>query len=216
MQYIQKHRFFYSLLGLYFVVGALFLSQYDKRSSHLLFNEWHSPLGDALFPYITHIGDGLFLVLVVLVLLCYRYYWALLATLSFISTSIITQILKRSVFDEVLRPKLYFASDSILLNFVEGVEVHSYNSFPSGHTSAAFTCFTLLALLKPKPCVVVACLLIALLASFSRIYLQQHFFVDTYAGAWIGVVCTSVIFYLMEKSALATNTAWQNGLLKKN
>jgi membrane-associated phospholipid phosphatase len=215
MKYLQKHRLFYAFFGLYLLVGAVFLWQYDKRSGHLLFNEWHSAWGDALFPYITHLGDGLFSVAVVLALLCYRYYWALLAALSFISTSLLAQFLKRGIFDEVMRPKLYFANEN-LLRFVEGVEVHSYNSFPSGHASSAFACFTLLALLQPNRWRAVFFFFMALLISYSRIYLQQHFFVDIYAGACIGVGLTSVIFYLMEKSALATNTAWQNGLLRKN
>ena len=215
MRYIQKHRLFYIFFGLYLFAGAVFLWQYDKRSGHLLFNEWHSTWGDAAFPYITHLGDGLFSAVVVLALLCYRYYWALLGAISFIAAGMFAQFLKRNFFDEIVRPKLYFADDT-LLNFVEGVEVHSYNSFPSGHASAAFACFTLLALLQPNRWGAVLCLCVALLTSYSRIYLQQHFFVDIYVGACIGVGLTSAVLYLMEKSKLAQHPAWQRGLLRKN
>jgi membrane-associated phospholipid phosphatase len=82
------------------------------------------------------------------------------------------------------------------LAFVQGVDVYGFMSFPSGHSGAAFTGFFLLAVWSGKPWVGFFCFVLAAIAGFSRIYLVQHFFMDVYAGALLGVGMASLVLLL--------------------
>ena len=82
---------------------------------------------------------------------------------------------------------------------VEGVDLHSTLSMPSGHTSAVFAfCFSL-ALFCPKWWQKMLCLLIAILVGYSRIYLSQHFLADVLAGSIVGIVAVLILIPLIKK-----------------
>ena len=93
---------------------------------------------------------------------------------------------------------------------VKGVDVHSYGSFPSGHTATAFTFALLIALLIPSAIVSITCILIALIIGYSRIYLSQHYPVDVAAGMIVAVfsVTLAVLFqnYIDRKRRRKTNS----------
>ena len=59
-------------------------------------------------------------------------------------------------------------------------------SFPSGHTSAAFTTATSLSLLFPKWYVIVPSYLWAVTVGYGRMYLGVHYPTDVLAGAVVG------------------------------
>ena len=84
------------------------------------------------------------------------------------------------------------------MRLVEDVEVHHYNSFPSGHTLAAFACYGFFALIVRMPLFKFVFFLIAFLVGYSRIYLSQHFLQDVIAGAALGTLVASLGYYLME------------------
>lgn len=73
------------------------------------------------------------------------------------------------------------------------------NSFPSGHTLAAFGFFLILSLILPKKHKPWSLLFIilAMLCGYSRMYLGQHFFKDVYVGSICGVVFTFIIYWLV-------------------
>jgi membrane-associated phospholipid phosphatase len=81
---------------------------------------------------------------------------------------------------------------------VPGVHLRrAMNSFPSGHTSAAFSLFICLALITPRkwaPLWVVSAWAVA----YSRIYLSQHFLEDILLGSVIGLFSTIAIYMLMD------------------
>ena len=76
-------------------------------------------------------------------------------------------------------------------------------SFPSGHTSAAFTLFCLVAILLPRPYRYwgVVFFILALLIGYSRIYLAAHFFLDVYVGSIIGTIFTLIVLAIMNSRA---------------
>ena len=59
----------------------------------------------------------------------------------------------------------------------------------------AFCLFTFLALISPYKKLNVVFFTMAIIVAYSRIYLAQHYFIDTYAGAIIGILTAFVIYY---------------------
>jgi membrane-associated phospholipid phosphatase len=82
------------------------------------------------------------------------------------------------------------------------------NSFPSGHTTGAFSFFAFLSCMLPSKYNYWAILFfaLALATGYSRVYLAAHFFVDVYVGSIIGTslsfaVCMLLFYFktLMEE-----------------
>lgn len=146
--------------------------------------------------------------LTVIILMAVKYRYAVIVGLSNIIASIITQALKQTVFNDVVRPKKFFEGIQELY-FVPGVENHLYFSFPSGHATCAFSLYFALALLVKNKALELSLFFVALLVGYSRIYLSQHFFEDVYAGSLIGICTTFIVYYLIQKS----NRNWMNGSL---
>lgn len=96
------------------------------------------------------------------------------------------------MFDDVVRPSLSIGTD--IVHVVEGVEMNHYLSFPSGHSTAAFTLFFSLALINLNKKLGVLYFVLAFIAAYSRIYLSQHFPEDILAGSLIGVSTTLLVF----------------------
>ena len=63
------------------------------------------------------------------------------------------------------------------------------NSFPSGHTCAAFAFAAALCAVLPQRWAKAAALIAAALMGFSRLYVGVHFPTDVLAGAAIGIAC---------------------------
>jgi membrane-associated phospholipid phosphatase len=167
--------------------GGLVLLLFSKASVHLCINGFHTPVLDAVFTYATLLGDGISATILVLVLCFVRYRYALMTAVSNILCSVLVQSLKRLVFADSVRPYQFFKGVHELY-LVPGVEVYSYNSFPSGHSATVFTSCVLLCLFTERRSAQILLLLLACVTAFSRVYLSQHFFADVYAGAAIGVV----------------------------
>lgn len=173
--------------------GVVIIAINSKGATHLEFNSWHSGFFDTFFTYITYLGDGLTALLVVIILLTIKFRYALFVGLANIISTLITQLLKHTVFSDVVRPKKFFEGVHDLY-LVSGVDNHLYHSFPSGHSTCAFSLYFALALLVKDKIRKFALFLIALLIGYSRIYLSQHFLEDVVAGSFIGVVITGITF----------------------
>jgi membrane-associated phospholipid phosphatase len=53
------------------------------------------------------------------------------------------------------------------------------------------------------------------LVAFSRVYLLQHFFIDTYFGAEIGIITAILVYYYIDyRSNIPANSTIQQPLLK--
>ena len=193
--YLLKNKWF---IGAYFIVlllTSLLLLITNSESVSLYVNTVHNPFFDIFFKYVTHFGEGWFAVPACLFLLYKNKKWGITASIISVSSSIITQFNKHFVFENAHRPALILKD--FKLNFVDGVEVMNYYSFPSGHTTFAFAIFTCFAFIYHKPLQQIFFLFCAILVAFSRIYLLQHFLRDTIAGSLIGFTCAFVLFYLL-------------------
>lgn len=185
---------------LFLIAGSQLMLTHSKASLHLFFNGYYNTAADIFFSRLTNVGDGIMVMLIAIVLLFIRYKYCLLLVLTTSTAGIITQFLKRTFFDDVVRPQKFFESLKDHLRLVPGVDIHLNNSFPSGHSTTAFALFLTLALISKKQYVKFLLFCTALLIGYSRIYLSQHFFNDVYAGSLIGVSVTLVIYYFVQKS----------------
>lgn len=178
------------------IIGAFSYFITDKIEAHLFANQFHNIFLDKFFLYVTYLGDGFFVLLVVIITLFFNVRLALLILASYALSAGITQGLKHLVFNEWMRPAGIFEANAQLqqLYLVPGVELNYHNSFPSGHSTSAFALFFSLSIFSSKKIISFFLLLIAVLTAYSRVYLSQHFFIDIYAGSFIGTICSLLVY----------------------
>ena len=213
---IHKNLLFFILCLLFLITGAYLLLNYSKDDVFLAINNYQSAQPQALgmfFQTITHLGSGVFYVGFIICLLFVRYRYAIMGAISFSLLSLIVQTMKHLVFSDALRPVKYFEGIETI-HTVSGMQMHSYNSFPSGHAAVAFGLFCLLALISSNKALGAAYFFIALLIAFSRVYLAQHFFNDIYFGSMIGVFATVVSYIYVNGSTKLNNKSWIDKSLK--
>jgi len=194
-QEIKNKPYFFTLLLIYWLFGGILLATFSKKEIHWALNGIHTSFGDMIFPWLTHLGEEWVYIAIALIFIIKKKYRELIATaIALVLQIILVQGAKHLLFPEQPRPKTFFEGIA-QLNFVEGVEVHGYLSFPSGHTATAFSAFCLIALFHKHALwqwvAFIACLSVAM----SRMYLQQHFFMDTFAGSMIGMLCSLLGYY---------------------
>lgn len=200
---MKKPNSFFVLTVLFWAVIGSVLATFTRSEIQLAFNKVHFPLGNTLVPYLTHLGDGaIFAFGIIFLWIRFRDFFAILFTALY--TLISTAVLKQIVFSGAPRPAMYFPEGS--LEFVDGVKMHMINSFPSGHTTAAFAFYGILALLvsKKHEWLRIPLFIIAIAVGFSRVYLNQHFLIDVWAGMALGLV----ISYLGALTAEQIKTKW--------
>lgn len=195
---------FIILSGAAFLAASVLSLTQDQLTISLWINQNHLRLFDYVCYFTTHLGDGVFAVLLGIAVLYFRRHLGILLLLCYALSSGLTQALKRLVFADVHRPLWHLERLNEAMYYVPpGVE-HIYNhSFPSGHTTAAFAIFGMLSFATEKLGLKVAYFLLAVLVAFSRIYLLQHFLIDTMFGALIGTFVSYFIYFnLYQKSKI--------------
>lgn len=163
-----------------------------KVGSFHQINTARHALADQAFPYITHLGDGLFILLLAFYFLL-RKNIRLFAGVAggYLLSGLVVQVLKHTV--PALRPLAFFEAQGMQVPKVAGVVLHTQQSFPSGHTASAFAFFVFIALIRAHRGSAWL-LLPAFLVGYSRIYLSQHFTTDVWAGACIGTLVAWVMY----------------------
>lgn len=189
---------YFSLYLLALAAYGLFQGYYGQLETVLLVNRLHFNGADLLFRLLTLLGDGYVVVGFSLLLFFVNRELGILSVLSYLASSAITQVLKRTVFDHLRRPLWHLESMKINdFRLPEGAEMIYNNSFPSGHSTSVFAFFTMLAYFTSNVYLKLLYLFLAILTAFSRIYLVQHFPVDTLVGSLIGVICAALIYHLL-------------------
>jgi membrane-associated phospholipid phosphatase len=173
-----------------------------------------------LFYYTTTLGNGLIFFIVGIIFLFFSYRKGLIFLFTFVLHIIPVQLIKQVILPNVKRPTRHFYElfVSNKLHLVDGVDVHGFHSFPSGHTASAFAMFFLLIFFVKNKIAKILLLFLAFAVGYSRIYLSQHFFIDVYFGSIIGASCTFLIlyfFYIKENYIFSTKKKFDNGILKK-
>ncbi len=202
-QFVWENRFFLLPQLVFILVSSFFFMTCTKTGIHILLNRFHSPGFDLFFKLITNLGNGLLYIPVLAYLLIRKINWAFAFLIAVIVSNLLLFTFKHVLFTDMYRPWKYFELyETYQLHIVEGVKLHSLNSFPSGHATTAFTIFIMLALLTKKNSVKLFLLFAALLSGYSRVYLSLHFLEDIVAGSVIGsgsVMLAVVLLKYFEK-----------------
>ena len=172
---------------------------------------------DPIFFFLTMLGDhGLFFMLLALVLAIIpktRKIGLTMAGAIFIG-ALITNIGLKNI---VARPRPYVTSEQFRVYWeAVGHGPESDPSFPSGHATAAFASMTALFLTVKKKYSWPG-LVLALLVSFSRIYIAVHYPSDVLVGMIIGIGAGVAAYYLVKLfySKIAPKLIEKLGLKKK-
>jgi membrane-associated phospholipid phosphatase len=112
---------------------------------------------------------------------------------SWTGAGIVVQLLKHLVFQGFDRPVKVFETISELY-LVQGIEFYDHFSFPSGHAATALAIFGLLTMITNRKWLKMIFFLCAVIVSYSRVYLSQHFLEDILFGSAIGILAV-IIFY---------------------
>ena len=190
----QSVKAFLGIFIFYEVLGWLFVGSFQRLEQLQLINGNYSPLADMTFQALTATAEVVLPVLLLIYLFRFQKAYALSYVYSYALSTGLIQGLKHLVFTDALRPLAYFASSGVKWHIVPGLLISEYNSMPSGHTGAAFFMFFWVAVLLRRWFWGALAGLIAVGVAYSRVYLFQHFPVDTLVGAAIGVG-SSALFY---------------------
>ena len=146
---------------------------------------------DIIMPYITFFGSATFCMIFAIITILSRNRTmrnvGVLSCMSIITSSGIAQMLKRT--KNRIRPYIKFPG----LN-VRKIGVDDY-SFPSGHTTAAFSIGLSIALSFGGFATIA--IIAASLVGFSRIYLGVHYPTDVAAGVIVGTLSTFLIYSII-------------------
>ncbi len=190
---IGNNIYFYIPYLVIIAFTSFFLIAYSKADIHIYLNRFHSMFFDHFFRNITHLGNGLFILSICVILVMISFRRTVFIITTYISTGIFVQFLKRAVFYNIDRPVGFF-KESFDLYLVEGVKIYNKFSFPSGHAATTFGFFICIAFISENRLIKFLCLILACIVGYSRIYLSQHFLIDVYFGSIIGVA-GGIIFY---------------------
>lgn len=198
LETLKNNKYFFVPYLIILIFLCPILVTYSRSEIHFFINQYHSGFSDISFALITYLGDGLMIILPVIILLFISLRHAVFLLTAYLSTGFVTQLLKRVFFEDMLRPSKFFEGQGTL-RLVDGVEMLSGRSFPSGHATSAFTLFLSLALIIPNRYIKLVCFLMACLVAFSRVYLSQHFLIDITIGSLIGSIGTVGIYLIFYK-----------------
>ncbi|MCD6367368.1 MAG: phosphatase PAP2 family protein [Bacteroidales bacterium] len=178
------------------LIAGIFILIYGKTDITLFLNKFHSGFLDEFFKYWTWLGSGwVALGLILFIILFVNLCLGLLLTIANVATGLVVQGLKLFVFEDVVRPVAALKN----LHLVQGVDMHFYNSFPSGHTATAFALFFGLSLMMESKPAKWLFFVVAVLIGYSRLYLSQHFLTDVLGGSITGTVLLLLTLWLFSE-----------------
>ena len=195
-------------------VLGLALLYIPQGELHLLLCDRHTPARDIFYKYYTQVAEWFPYVVCVALLLFSRIGDGVFASAAMILSALTTQLFKNII--NAPRPIKWFELNmpDVQLPLTPGVEVHSWFSFPSGHTTSFFALAFVVSILFSRETSTsslsstnrsynylfqVGLFFLAALGGYSRIYLSQHFARDIFAGILVGVIVTAVCYAVFSR-----------------
>lgn len=199
---IADRKYYFGTISLFLIFAISLLFLFPEGRSFFVLNGMYADVLDNIMPYITHIGDGLFAVIIsFLFLLFYRINYGLIALAGVGVSGLITFVCKTYIFTVAPRPKLFFWGNKMIHYIDSNYYVNIEHSFPSGHSLTAFFLFTFLvfSIFGKGYAMQILLAFCAIVAAYSRVYLAHHFVGDITAGAIIGTVLAVLLHLLYQK-----------------
>ena len=200
--FLKNNALFYVFYFALIAWASYYLLSYNKIDIHLKINALvGNPVFDFFYKYFTHLGDGVFAVMLAIYVSLYTLRGGIYVLITYIISGSISALLK-NYFSTVNRPHLIF--DEVVkidIKYIDGVDILSSNSFPSGHSTTAFAVFTSLALLTENKLLKLIYLIVAANVAFSRTYISQHWLLDIYAGSLLGLISATALYFAFINSS---------------
>lgn len=213
---IKTNSYFLICCSIFFIFGAILLTQIETSDAIFFLSERRSNFGDLFFTYVTKMGEEVMYAIFFVAFLFKKIRYAFLIPLVGVLVAVISYFTKTFFAHD--RPLMFLENAGLAdqINFVEGVSLYTgQTSFPSGHTMSAFALYGMVAFfISKKKGWGIVLFVMALLIGVSRIYLVQHFFKDVYLGAWFGVAIALILYWLQNRIKVS-ESHWLNQPLWK-
>ncbi len=164
------------------------MNNFDFAVLDFIQSNFKTAFGDFIMPIITHLGDSgiIWIILAVVLTVSKKYRPAGIA----VAAALIIDLLTCNI---ILKPLVARIRPFEINTAIELlISPPSDFSFPSGHTAASFaSTFALIFISKPyrDRKIYIPALILAVLISFSRLYLYVHFPTDIIGGIIVGLFC---------------------------
>ncbi len=190
------------LQAMFFSIGvalllAVFVAVFGKNDSFLMINGRWSVQADYFFNWVTFLGEWLLWVPLFVYAIFYKRDFLVPVLIALLVCTLITHLFKQVIFVGTPRPLILLREAARTVPLIK--ENRHWNSFPSGHTSTAFTTSLLLAFIVRRKWAPYVFTLIAFLVGYSRVYLAQHFVTDVLAGIFVGIISSYIALLIYER-----------------
>ena len=197
------------LVLLCIVCGLLY--EYPKLELHCMLNAYHTGFLDFFFKCYSFLAECPLYVFMLIPLFVKKYRITIFFAISEMLAGGLSYILKHTI--DMDRPVRAFEKcPDLVFPGIEGMNFHTSNSFPSGHSSTFFVFCTVWAIVlayryqqKADPAdsrarfkiilTMLSLLICAALGAYSRVYLSQHFLSDVCMGSVIGFCVPCIVYY---------------------
>ncbi len=194
-------------------VGVLpYILLYDKSVSLLFINSHFTAFTDVMMYHVTRLPELAYIIFVIILGLFTEKRMFLTIVVTMCLSTLLIFLFKHQLFTDFNRPYHWLNEQHIPFHHVKGIRLHSNNSFPSGHTLAAFSSLALVGFVSKNGWVQFLLFLLACLSGYSRVYVAQHYLMDVYAGALIGFTIALLSYYFMHM--IFKTPVWLNPIIK--
>ena len=171
---------------------------WGKNEAFLYLNANLGLFTDKVFEYSSYLAEGWIWIPYFIVLVGLYKKDKAFILMNFLISTLLTQFAKNFIFTTAMRP-MASGLDATQIHTVPGVEIHTFNSFPSGHTATAFTLFLLTTYLFPNKYGLSIGIVYAIVCGYSRVYLAQHFPLDLAGGIFVALLTLPISIFIREK-----------------
>ena len=171
---------------------------WGKNEAFLYLNANLGLFTDKVFEYSSYLAEGWIWIPYFIVLVGLYKKDKAFILMNFLISTLLIQFAKNFIFTTAMRP-MASGLDATQIHTVPGVEIHTFNSFPSGHTATAFTLFILTTYLFPNKYALSIGIVYAIVCGYSRIYLAQHFPLDVAGGIFVALLTLPISIFIREK-----------------
>ena len=166
---------------------------FDFNIIKFIQDNFHNPITDGIFPYITYLGEaGAIWIAAAIILLCFKKtrVCGILALCAMAVTFLFGEVFLKNVVCRV-RPCNQFPDVAMLITRPKSF------SFPSGHSASSFAAATIIFWCNKKYGILA--IAVASLIALSRVFLFVHYPTDVLAGALLGIIISMLTIVIYKK-----------------